>query len=382
MDIVFVSNYYNHHQSPFSEALYKQRGIDYHFVETEKIPEERKKLGYITESASSFVMNYMDADRQRDIISIITDADVVIFGSAPEELMLLRRQSGKLTIRYSERLYKTSLAAWKKPYCYAKDHLKYKDTPKEFLLCASAFASYDFTKACCFPGKMYKWGYFPETRKYDETLLMRGKKSGSILWVGRQLDWKHPEVPILIAEKLKKEDFSFHVDIIGTGVLYGKLKSMIEENRLASCVQLHGPMTPNQVREYMEKSEIYLFSSDRNEGWGAVLNEAMNSGCAVIAGSEIGSVPYLIKDGKNGIVYKNGDLMSAYKAVKDTLLNRDAREKMGINAYRTICSIWNAEEAAKRFVPFVHRLLETGESDLYDEGPCSRAEIIKDGWYK
>ena len=49
----------------------------------------------------------------------------------------------------------------------------------------------------------------------------------------------------------------------------------------------------------MEKSEIFLFTSDKGEGWGAVLNESMNSACAVVASHAIGSVPFLLKDGEN-----------------------------------------------------------------------------------
>ena len=57
----------------------------------------------------------------------------------------------------------------------------------------------------------------------------------------------------------------------------------------------------------MEKTGIFLFTSDRQEGWGAVLNEAMNSGCAVVASHLIGAVPFLKKKKKNGLVYSSGD---------------------------------------------------------------------------
>ena len=45
----------------------------------------------------------------------------------------------------------------------------------------------------------------------------------------------------------------------------------------------------------MEESEIYLVTSDRKEGWGAVVNEAMNSGCAVVADHMIGAAPWMIR---------------------------------------------------------------------------------------
>ena len=34
MKAVFISNYINHHQIPFSNALYEQLGDDYHFIQT------------------------------------------------------------------------------------------------------------------------------------------------------------------------------------------------------------------------------------------------------------------------------------------------------------------------------------------------------------
>ena len=53
----------------------------------------------------------------------------------------------------------------------------------------------------------------------------------------------------------------------------------------------------------MERADIYLATSDRQEGWGAVINEAMNSGCAVVADHMMGAVPYLISHEENGMIY-------------------------------------------------------------------------------
>ena len=32
--------------------------------------------------------------------------------------------------------------------------------------------------------------------------LLKGKKKNSILWVARLIDWKKPEIPVLVAKKL------------------------------------------------------------------------------------------------------------------------------------------------------------------------------------
>ena len=45
MKLVFVSNFFNHHQKGISDYFYKNTDR-YRFVSTTSIPDERKKLGY------------------------------------------------------------------------------------------------------------------------------------------------------------------------------------------------------------------------------------------------------------------------------------------------------------------------------------------------
>lgn len=130
------------------------------------------------------------------------------------------------------------------------------------------------------------------------------------------------------------------------------------------------------------KAGIYLFTSDRNEGWGAVLNESMKSGCAVVASHAIGAVPYLMKHRQNGLIYKSGDVDGLYKKVKYLLDNPGEQERLGCAAYETITGLWNEEVAAQRLVILSEHLL-SGEKhpDLFEDGPCSRAVIVKDEWF-
>ena len=154
-----------------------------------------------------------------------------------------------------------------------------------------------------------------------------------------------------------------------------QLINMIIDYDLLNEVQLLGSMKPEEVREHMEKANIFLFTSDFNEGWGAVLNESMNSGCGVIASHAIGSVPFLIKNKSNGLIYKNGDINHLYKNVI-YLLNHDKEcQEMGINAYNTLQNSWNAKIAAERIIEVSEGLLN-GCIPEYKEGPCSLAENI------
>ena len=124
----------------------------------------------------------------------------------------------------------------------------------------------------------------------------------------------------------------------------------------------------------MEQSQIFLFTSDYGEGWGAVLNESMNSGCAVIASCAAGSTPYLIRHGENGLSYSNCDTDALYGHIKYLLEHPEAQNIMGRAAYESILSEWNADVAATRLVQLAECILQGDEPmELFSNGPCSRA---------
>jgi glycosyltransferase involved in cell wall biosynthesis len=143
-----------------------------------------------------------------------------------------------------------------------------------------------------------------------------------------------------------------------------------------------GTMKPEEVRRHMEKAAIFMFTSNFEEGWGAVLNEAMNSGCGVVASHAIGSVPFLLKHKENGLIYRNENVDDLYVKIKYLLDHPDEQKKMGVNAYRTVADVWNSNIAAERFLKLVTQIQKKGQCNLFDEGPCSRAANLKNNWFK
>ena len=242
--------------------------------------------------------------------------------------------------------------------------------------------------------QIYKWGYFPQSEMYNLDDLFEKKHSAkktSILWVGRLIKLKHPDASIKIAHKLKQAGYDFKLDIVGDGVLRPALEKLIQKYKLQDDVHLLGAIPSGEVRKYMERANIYLFTSDYHEGWGAVMNEAMNSGCAVVASHAVGSVPFLVKHGENGFVYKNGvkititlkrdanpqvRLNQLYKHVQYLLDHPEVLTQIGGNAYRTITELWNSNEAAERLYQIIEAKLSNLDDCIYSDGPCSLATVI------
>lgn len=384
MNIAFLSNTLNQHQKPFSDAM-SNIEKSYKFIETVPMNSERKKMGWDVETAPYLLRRYDGDDSRKECDRVIEKYDVIIYGSASDKLVAKRIKKNKITIKCAERFYKQKLTLKNLIHVYLGAWIHYRQFQnyKMYLLCCSAYTPIDCNVFCDFKGRMYKWGYFPAVKYYEDIeQIIKNKVSFSILWVGRIIEWKHLEVAIQIAIRLKKEGIPFKLNIIGTGTLEQLIQENIYKNKLEDEVHMLGSMSPAQVRVYMEESQIFLFTSDRNEGWGAVLNESMNSGCAVIASHAIGSVPFLIKNRINGLVYEDGNIDDLYEKVKWIMRNEIEREAMAQQAYYTISAMWSPEIAAQRLQILLRELVKKGDCELFQDGPCSKADIIKGDWYK
>ena len=131
---------------------------------------------------------------------------------------------------------------------------------------------------------------------------------------------------------------------------------LAEELQVTDVVTFLGFRRPEEVRTAMEESQIYLVTSDRKEGWGAVVNEAMNSGCAVVADHMIGAAPYLIRQEENGVMYRDGCEEALFRTVEQLLRDPEKCRRLGEAAQRSITTEWNARTAAERLVTLCREL--------------------------
>ncbi len=373
--VTFFSNFLLHHQTPFCEAMVALLGDNFHFVATEEMPEERVQMGYLDYRREPYAVNaYESAQQYEKAMELGRNSDVVMIGSAPDVFIQDRLTENKLTFRYYERFFKQGRIRILDPRVLRARYVSDIRHRKKNLhmLCASAYTAPDCRFIGAYPNKTYKWGYFPPVKKYDNVENLIGlKHPASILWVGRLIGLKHPEYAVKLAQDLERLGEDFTLTIIGQGEMEEKLKTMIAQKHLSHRVTLEGFMPPEQVRQRMEQADIFLFTSDHNEGWGAVLNESMNSACAVVANREIGSVPYLINDGVNGLIYDRRKKGSLTNCVLKLLRDADFKHTLQKNAYETLTTTWNAQEAAKRLLHLIEDI-QSGSEPRFESGPCSR----------
>lgn len=380
MRVTFVSNYINHHQIPISTVLYEKWGADYHFIQTEPMEEERIKQGWNPETdALPYLLHY---DKQPEFCKqLILESDVVIFGGTDEESYISERlEQKRIVIRYSERLYRegqwkaVSPRGLRKKYL---DHTRHQNDPV-YLLCTGGYVAHDFEIVKAYRGKRFRWGYF--TRFEESTAKERAEwKSGAeirIAWAGRFIECKQAKDALKAVKILKDKNYKFKLSMIGGGELQDELHNFVKQNELEDYVEFKGFCSPEEVRAYMNRSQIYLFTSDYGEGWGAVVNEAMNSGCAVVASHAVGAAPFLIEHGKNGLIYKSRKVSELAERIEYLLTHPEERQRMGEEAYQTIASEWNPNNAGQALIALCEDAVN-GKVTFRKEGPLSEAPMIK-----
>lgn len=385
--IVFISNFFNHHQLPFSEEMFNLTNGDFLFIECMSMPDSFKKKGYPKLNPKFLFRSWESKKNKEEARKLILNSEVALFGGDFEfKLKKERILNGKLTFEVGERWLKKGWFNILSPRLLKDQinyHLYFYNKPF-FRLNASAYAANDLVKLHTFKDKMFKWGYF--TKVYEDFEKIIPEKFSNIsklkiLFVGRFLKWKHPEIPVLMAERIKEKKIPFELNMYGGGPELKKIKDLIVKKNLHAEINLCGSLPNIEIIQQMREHHVFLFTSDEHEGWGAVLNEAMSCKCAVIASDKIGSVPFLIQNNVNGIIFKNKSVSDLTKKIEKLASDPSFISSLGKNAFDSIKEIWSPHKATKNLLTLINNLLNQ-DSKVIENGPCSPALPINSKYYE
>lgn len=170
---------------------------------------------------------------------------------------------------------------------YALLHLKY-GKHIQALLATGQFGVKAYQKAGWQKSKIFEWGYFTESQPgklipedapnlHDESSLPR------LLFVGRLDDNKRILPLIREVRKLRSTISSF--TIIGTGPLVQEVQQLIKEDSRFCYL---GTQTNAEVKQIMNQHDLLILPS-QYDGWGAVVNEALQQGMRVLCSDHCGA---------------------------------------------------------------------------------------------
>lgn len=373
MKLALFTNLVSHHQIPLWQAFAERLEQDFAAVAWMPLSEERRRLGWDGNFSREWLVKAWVSDAQRRrALHVFRSADVVIWGYAPVAEVRRRIANGKLTFCCSERIFKTRRWRLFDPRVLRGVVRRYvlTDGSHHHLLSVGPYCADDFRFIRTFRRRMWRWGYFPEIPR------LRAPRTSNpdpiILWAGRMIPWKRVDLLLAaIAWVRSRTGRGFRLRLIGCGPDEERLRWLSRHLGIAGLCQFRGPMRPGAVGEAMEEADICVLSSDRNEGWGVVVSEAMARACCVVGSREAGSVPWLIDDHVNGRTFEGAEPRALGSVLKWCIENPDDRQRLGTAARATMSELWSPKVAADRLLELLEAIHSGLPARFNDGGPCS-----------
>lgn len=302
------------------------------------------------------------------------EADVVIAGYWNIDRLADRLRRGKLTFYMSERWWKPPIGVARLLHPrFALKAARFRRLAQSsylHFLPIGGYAATDMRRMASFNGRSWDWGYF---LSIPEPLPLCRERLGTfrVLWAGRFLSWKRVDTLVRAFALLREQDPDSHLTLVGVGPCRGKMVRLTEELRIAGHVTFLPSMPPPRVRELMRNAHVYVLPSSPYEGWGAVLNEAMSDGCAVVASSGAGSAKTMVRHGQNGLLFEPGDYRQLGRLLVQLSEDESLRRRLAEAGQRTIVDCWSPDIGAERLLCACDALLSRRPVPVYSGGPMA-----------
>ena len=133
------------------------------------------------------------------------------------------------------------------------------------------------------------------------------------------------------------------LEVIGDGPMREQLVRSIRESEASDSVSFLGNVTREETMKHIANAKLLVVPSLCFEGFPMVVQEAFALGVPVAA-SNIGSLPYLITENKNGRLFMPGDAEAISSSVTEMLADDTTLSILGEGARRDFDEKYTAEE--------------------------------------
>lgn len=139
---------------------------------------------------------------------------------------------------------------------------------------------------------------------------------------------------ILKAYQIVKQVYpSASLTFLGDGIDRSKLEALVSSNAIDN-VRFVGRVPNSEIPSYLNKADIML-SSPVIDNMPVSLLEGFNSGLLVIS-SNVGGVPYMVKSGVNGLLFKSNDSRDLADKMLYACSHQDESKDMIRNAFHSM----------------------------------------------
>lgn len=321
MRIVFWQNCLSPHQLPYIAHLMDDERVDEVVVVAGmSVSDERKKMGWsvaqyegierckVLVAPDDDVIQNLMGERQQDSWHLFSGirADAFVFKCLQISLAYNIRR-GIITERPNTYDFKRDIPN-AKPYWLHRIRFWLQDRKyaKHInVVFAMGQEAVEYFESLHMKWQVFHFCYCTQPSKVGAKPLLADRLP-QYLYCGSLSAWKDP---LAIARGLSRlmPSAKEEVMIIGDGPLRTKLEKYISENNLKDTIKLLGTKPQTEVPIYMQQADVFILPS-LYDGWGAVVNEALQAGCYVICSDAAGASDLMKKDSRLGKIFHRGSV--------------------------------------------------------------------------
>lgn len=175
----------------------------------------------------------------------------------------------------------------------------------------------------------------------------------NVLYLGRLIDFKGPELTIAAFELACQQGLNATFTIAGDGPLRDVCEARVGRSPFAGRIRMTGAVSPQEGQRLREAAHVFTAHSQtgptsmQEETFGVGFVEAMAAGLPIVTGRN-GSLPEIVSDGVEGILFEPGDLEVHAAALVRLGNDTSLRNRLGQAGHRRASRQYTHRRAAER----------------------------------
>jgi len=314
------------HQSTFLRSLALKSKVI--LVVQQELPEERIKMGWsipdlgntkIVKYPNKYSINEFFGENEQTLIHIfsgIHSNDIISY--AFKQAIKNKCKIGIMAEPYDWIGLKGMLRLWREKI----DFLRYNQKVQFHLAIGSK--GVQLCKKAGYSEKIiHPWGYFVEHINSDSLKVdIFTDTVFNIIYVGSLLKGKGIHQLIKALSSIKHQ---YLFNVIGDGPEFNRLNKLTKKIDINKKVRFNKSISNKDVRALLKINDLLVLPSNKKEGWGAVINEALMEGTPVLCSDNCGAT-VLLRNTERGIIFKAGSIEDLSMKLNE-IINRGKPEQ-------------------------------------------------------
>lgn len=360
MKLIFWQNCVSPHQLSYIKELYKDDRISKVFLIAPVWDlAEREKMGWSNSFDTNGIETIISPD-DNEIESLLRENQensIHLFSGIRADQFVFACFKKSLVYHIKRGIITESPYLFKKPLFLHKLRFllfDYKYVSKIDYVFAMGYNAVNYYKKWSNRWRVFPFAYCVDTP--HKQVLQKRNNCLRLIYVGSLIKRKNVSIVLKGIKKLFGNT-DFTLDIIGNGPEEKELKQYCDFNNISSRVTFHGNMAMKEIHDKLIEFDVLILPS-LHDGWGAVVNEGLQSGLYIISSDKCGAKT-LIEDSNRGVVFKSNNLSSLVDALNFTIKNADK-----ITAQKHERVLWAGKISGTSLAKYMLDCLATKDSNL------------------